>query len=103
MASLIHGHADPDIVAAVGEQLKKGSAFTMATEIEVRYAEHLCSRNSGFEKLRFVNSGTEAIMVSLKASRAFTGRAKIAKAEGSYHGGYDYAEVQSVPESGNLG
>ena len=91
MASLIHGHADPDIVRAVTEQLGKGSAFTMATEVEVRYAEHLCRRNPGFEKIRFVNSGTEALMVSLKASRAFTGRAKIAKVEGAYHGGYDYA------------
>jgi len=97
MASLIHGHADPDMVAAVSEQLKKGTAFTMATEVEVLYAEHLCSRNAGFEKLRFVNSGTEALMVALKASRAFTGRAKIAKVEGAYHGGYDYAEVSQAP------
>ncbi len=97
MASLIHGHADPDIVRAVTEQLTKGSAFTMATEIEVRYAELLCSRNPGFEMIRFVNSGTEAIMVALKASRAFTGRAKIAKVEGAYHGGYDYAEVSQAP------
>ncbi len=97
MASLIHGHADPDIVRAVTEQLTKGSAFTMATEVEVQYAELLCSRNPGFEKIRFVNSGTEAIMVALKASRAFTGRAKIAKVEGAYHGGYDYAEVSQAP------
>ena len=67
MASLIHGHSCPEIVQAVTEQLAKGTAFTMATEIEVRYAEHLCSRNSSFEKLRFVNSGTEAIMATLKA------------------------------------
>ncbi|MFG0245874.1 MAG: aspartate aminotransferase family protein [Phycisphaerales bacterium JB052] len=97
MCALIHGHADPDIVQAVTEQLQRGTAFTMATEVEVLYAEHLCSRNPGFEKLRFVNSGTEAIMVTLKASRAFTGRAKIAKAEGAYHGGYDYAEVSQAP------
>ena len=97
MASLIHGHADPDIVRAVTEQLGKGSAFTMATEVEVRYAELLCSRNPGFEKIRFVNSGTEALMVALKASRAFTGRPKIAKVEGAYHGGYDYAEVSQAP------
>ncbi|MBL4590879.1 MAG: aspartate aminotransferase family protein [Phycisphaerales bacterium] len=97
MASLIHGHADPDIVKAVTEQLGRGSAFTMATEVEVEYAELLCGRNPGFEKIRFVNSGTEALMVSLKASRAFTGRAKIAKVEGAYHGGYDYAEVSQAP------
>ncbi len=103
MCALIHGHADPDIVDAVTEQLKRGSAFTMATEVEVQYAEHLCSRNPGFERIRFVNSGTEAIMVCLKASRAFTGRAKIAKAEGSYHGGYDYAEVSQAPSPDTWG
>ncbi len=103
MASLIHGHADPDTVHAVIKQVGKGSAFTMATEIEVQYAEHLCSRNPGFEKIRFVNSGTEALMVSLKASRAFTGRAKIAKVEGAYHGGYDYAEVSQAPNPDTWG
>ncbi len=97
MASLIHGHACPEITQAVTEQLAKGTAFTMATEIEVRYAEHLCSRNPSFEKLRFVNSGTEALMAALKASRAFTGRSKIAKVEGAYHGQYDYAEVSQSP------
>ena len=74
MASLIHGHADPDIVAAVTEQLQRGTAFMMATEVEIEYAEHLCSRSENFEKLRFVNSGTEAVMGMLKAARAFTGR-----------------------------
>jgi glutamate-1-semialdehyde 2,1-aminomutase len=103
MASLIHGHAHPAIVDAVTEQLKKGTAFSEGTAIEVRYAEHLISRNAGFEKLRFVNSGTEAVMGSLKASRAFTGRAKIAKIEGAYHGQYDYAEVSQNPNPGNWG
>ena len=86
MASLIHGHAFPPIVDAVIEQLKKGTAYTMASEIEVTLATHLCSRISGLERVRFVNSGTEAVMAMIKASRAFTGRPKIAKAEGAYHG-----------------
>ena len=103
MASLIHGHAHPAIVAAVTEQLGRGTAFTLATEIEIRYAEHLCSRNDGFEKLRFVNSGTEAVMGSLKAARAFTGRTKIAKIEGAYHGLYDYAEVSQTANPTNWG
>jgi glutamate-1-semialdehyde 2,1-aminomutase len=103
MASLIHGHAHPTVVAAVTEQLQKGSAFAEGTEIEVRYAEHLVSRNAGFEKIRFVNSGTEAVMSCLKASRAYTGRAKIAKVEGAYHGQYDYAEVSQNPNPGNWG
>lgn len=98
MASLIHGHADPDIVRAVSEQVARGTAFTMATEVEVLLAEHLCARIDSFEKLRFVNSGTEAVMVALKAARAWTGRPKIAKVEGAYHGGYDYTEVSQASD-----
>ncbi|WP_341503812.1 aspartate aminotransferase family protein [Gallaecimonas sp. GXIMD4217] len=96
MASLIHGHAHPQITEAVIAQLHKGSAFTLATEVEVAYAELLCSRVPGFEQLRFVNSGTEAVMAMVKAARAYTGKAKIAKVEGAYHGAYDYAEVSQT-------
>lgn len=101
MASLIHGHAHPAIAEAVAEQLARGTAFTLATEVEIRYAEHLCGRTEAFEKLRFVNSGTEAVMGAIKAARAFTGRPKIAKVEGAYHGQYDYAEASqtSRPET----
>ncbi len=103
MASLIHGHAHPTVVAAVTEQLQRGTAFSEGTEIEVRFAEHLVSRCGSFEKLRFVNSGTEAVMSCLKAARAFTGRPKIAKVEGAYHGQYDYAEVSQNPNPDNWG
>ncbi len=103
VASLIHGHAHPAVVSAVSEQLTKGTAFTVGTEAEVVYAEHICQRNAGFEKMRFVNSGTEAVMSCIKASRAYTGRAKIAKAEGSYHGLYDYAEVSQTANPTNWG
>jgi glutamate-1-semialdehyde 2,1-aminomutase len=103
MASLIHGHAHPEVVAAVTEQLQRGSAFTLATEVEVEYAEELVARCSSFEKLRFVNSGTEAVMGMMKAARAFTGRPKIAKAEGAYHGTYDYAEVSQMADPARWG
>ncbi|RLA58778.1 MAG: aspartate aminotransferase family protein [Gammaproteobacteria bacterium] len=103
MASLIHGHSHPAIVEAVTEQLKKGTAFTMGTEAEVSFAELLTSRSSGFEKIRFMNSGTEAVMTMIKASRAYTGKPKIAKAEGAYHGTYDYAEVSQTANPGNWG
>ncbi len=103
MASLIHGHAHPQVIAAVTEQLQKGTAFTLATEAEILYAEHLCSRNRGFDKVRFVNSGTEAVMSCLKAARAYTGRPKIAKVEGAYHGLYDYAEVSQTAAPSNWG
>ncbi|MCP4361120.1 MAG: aspartate aminotransferase family protein [Chloroflexi bacterium] len=103
MASLIHGHAHPAVVAAVTAQLQKGTAFTLATEVEIEYAEHMRSRNVGFENIRFVNSGTEAVMGSLKAARAFTGRPKIAKVEGAYHGLYDYAEISQTANPNNWG
>lgn len=103
MASLIHGHAHPMIVNAVTEQLKKGTAYTMATEAEVRFAELLTGRAKGFEKIRFMNSGTEAVMAMIKASRAYTGKSKIAKAEGAYHGTYDYAEISQTSNPANWG
>jgi len=105
MASLIHGHAHPQLVEAVSEQIARGTAFTMATEQELRLAWLLCERNDGFEKIRFMNSGTEAVMAGIKAARAFTGRPKIAKSEGAYHGIYDYAEVsqKSSPENWGSG
>ncbi|RLA03462.1 MAG: aspartate aminotransferase family protein, partial [Gammaproteobacteria bacterium] len=103
MASHIHGHGFGPIVEGVTEQLKKGTAFTMATEAEIRFAEHMCSRSDNFDKIRFVNSGTEAVMAGMKAARAFTGRTKIAKVEGSYHGAYDYAEVSQAPSPENWG
>ncbi len=103
MASLIHGHAYAPIVEAVSAQLAKGSCFTMATEAEVEYATLLCERVPSFDKIRFVNSGTEAVMAMLKASRAYTGKAKIAKVEGAYHGAYDYAEVSQTSNPSNWG
>ncbi|NNF43510.1 MAG: aspartate aminotransferase family protein [Phycisphaerales bacterium] len=103
VAALIHGHACPDMIRAVSEQLTRGTAFTLATEVEVRYAEHIVNRSPAFERVRFMNSGTEAIMVMLKASRAFTGRPRVAKIEGAYHGGYDYAEVSQASGPENWG
>lgn len=101
MTTHIHGHAFEPIVEAVSKQLKRGTAFTMATEEEVEYAEFLCNRSPSFERIRFINSGTEAVMAGIKASRAFTNKAKVAKVEGGYHGAYDYAEVSqgSTPEN----
>jgi glutamate-1-semialdehyde 2,1-aminomutase len=103
MASLIHGHAHSAVVEAVTAQLQKGTAFTLATEVEIDFAEHICSRNAAFENIRFVNSGTEAVMGCLKAARAYTGRPKIAKVEGAYHGLYDYAEISQTANPSNWG
>ena len=93
IASLIHGHAHPAIVDAVCKQIQKGTAYTIGTEIEIEHAKLLCDRVPGFDKIRFMNSGTEAVMAMIKAARAYTGKPKIAKAEGGYHGSFDTAEV----------
>lgn len=103
MASLIHGHAYQPIVDAVTEQLQRGTAYTMGAEAEVAFAELLHKRTPGFEKIRFMNSGTEAVMTMIKAARAYTGKAKIAKAEGAYHGTYDYAEISQTSNPNNWG
>jgi glutamate-1-semialdehyde 2,1-aminomutase len=78
---------------AVRRQLDLGVSYAMPTLAEIERAELLCDRIPSAEQARFANSGTEAVMIALKAARAFTGRPKIAKCEGAYHGGYDFAEV----------
>mgnify|MGYP003693815907 CR=1 FL=1 len=78
-------------------QLALGSAFGLPTESEIDLAELLVSRPAVGRSVRFANSGTEAVMTALKRARAFTGRPKIAKCEGAYHGSYDYAEVSLDP------
>jgi glutamate-1-semialdehyde 2,1-aminomutase len=95
--SLIHGHAHPLLIEAATKQLALGSAFGLPTESEVELAELIASRLPSVDQVRFTNSGTEAVMMALKAARAFTGRPKIAKCEGAYHGSYDYAEVSLDP------
>ncbi|WP_213774245.1 aspartate aminotransferase family protein [Bradyrhizobium sp. dw_78] len=95
--SLIHGHAHPVLIEAATRQLSLGSAFGLPTESELDLSELLVSRLPSVDQVRFANSGTEAVMMALKAARAFTGRPKIAKCEGAYHGSYDYAEVSLDP------
>ena len=95
--SQIHGHAHPALIRAATAQLALGSAFGLPTVSEVELAELLVSRLPSVDQVRFANSGTEAVMMALKAARAHTGRPKIAKCEGAYHGSYDYAEVSLDP------
>jgi glutamate-1-semialdehyde 2,1-aminomutase len=91
--SLILGHANDAVTDALIQQAPLGTAFSFGTPAEVEHAEFLVSRVPTFDQIRFMNSGSEAVMNALKAARAYTGRAKIAKCEGAYHGSYDYAEV----------
>lgn len=101
--ALIHGHAFAPVVQAVTDQLKNGSCFANPTLCEVRLAELLCERLPAVDMVRFVNSGTEAVMFAIKAARAYTGRSAIAKIEGAYHGAYDWAEISQGCSPDNWG
>ena len=87
--SLIHGHAHPEVVRAVAEQHSLGTAFGAPNIVALELAEAIQARCPSVERLRFCNSGTEANLYAVRAARAFTGRSKILKMDGAYHGGYD--------------
>jgi glutamate-1-semialdehyde 2,1-aminomutase len=89
--SLILGHAHPRVVAAVEEQVRRGSAFGAPSELEIALVEELAGRIDSVERIRFTNSGTEATMFAMRAARAFTDRSLIAMFERAYHGTHDTA------------
>lgn len=101
--SLIHGHADPDVVKAIRKQLPLGTAFGAPTESEIELAKLLTERIPSVEQIRFANSGSEAVLMTIRAARAYTGRDKIAKFEGAYHGCYDYMEVSVASSPKEMG
>lgn len=91
--SLIHGHAQPDIVEEAADQLTRGTVFGSASEPQVALAKLLIERVPSIESLRFTNSGTEATMMMMRAARAFMNRDIIVKMDGGYHGSHDFVEV----------
>ena len=101
--ALIHGHAHPSITTAATARLARGTSFPLPTVEEVELASLLVERLPAVEQVRFTNSGSEAVMMAIKAARGFTGRPKIAKFEGAYHGSYDYAEVSLSSTPANWG
>jgi glutamate-1-semialdehyde 2,1-aminomutase len=95
--SLIHGHAHPAVVQAVAKQIAMSSAPCAPTESQITLADLICERVHSLELVRFCNSGTEAVLNAIRAARALTGRSKILKMEGGYHGTYDPARVSVHP------
>ena len=91
--TLIHGHAFGPVTEIVTDLLRSGTCFSNPTEHELALANILVSRIPAIEHIRFVNSGTEAVMFAIKAARAFTGKSGVALMEGAYHGAYDWAEA----------
>ena len=110
--ALVHGNAHPAIVEAAAAAIQAGSCFGLPSAADVELAEHLHERQPSLQKLRFANSGSEAVMMAIRAARAWTGRDRILRFAGCYHGTYDAvasdgapgrpaaleAEVISVPE-----
>ena len=86
---LIHGHADPDVIAAIKAQADKGTTFGAPTEAEVELAEEVSRRVASVEMLRMTSSGTEAAMSVTRLARAATGREYLLKFAGAYHGHVD--------------
>ena len=95
--ALILGHLDSDVVAAITSQLKRSLAVGTLTEVETELAELIARIVPCAESVRLCNSGTEASMYALRTARAYTGRTKIAKFEGGFHGNHDYALVSVYP------
>ncbi len=102
-SSMIHGHNRREIVEVIASQAGRLMSAILPTEWEVMLAELLVERIPSVERVRFMNSGTEANMIAVKAARAYTGRSKIAKMEGGYHGQYDLLEASFQPKPDQWG
>jgi len=101
--ALLFGHAHPHIVAAVQEAAAKGTSFGTPSELEVELARLVVEMVPGIEKVRFVSSGTEAGMTAVRLARGVTGRSKILKFEGCYHGHSDALLVDAGSGVATLG
>lgn len=100
---LVLGHAHPAVVAAINEQAARGTSYGAPTIYETELAELVIALMPGIEQVRFVNSGTEATMSALRLARAYTGRGKILKFSGCYHGHADMLLVQAGSGVATLG
>ncbi len=99
----ILGHSHPEVIKALQETITHGLSFGMPSPLETRLAKLICTKTPGAEMVRFVNSGTEATMTAIRLARAFSGRDKIVKFEGCYHGHSDGLLVKAGSGGATLG
>jgi len=92
---MILGHAHPEVIKAIQEQAEKGTSYGAPTELEVKLAKMIVDLVPSIEKVRMVNSGTEATMSAIRLARGYTGRNKVIKFEGGYHGHVDALLVKA--------
>ena len=100
---MILGHGHPQVLDAIREQLEKAMTFGTPTELEILLADKICERVPGMDMVRMVNSGTEATMSAIRLARGATGRDKIVKFEGCYHGHSDSLLVKAGSGALTLG
>ncbi len=100
---MILGHADPEVIAALHEALARGTSYGAPTELEVEMAEEITRAVPSIEMVRMVNSGTEATMSAIRLARGVTGRTKLVKFEGCYHGHGDSLLVKAGSGVATLG
>ncbi len=100
---LVLGHAHPEVIEAIEETARKGTTFGAPTEMEVEMAELVCDAVPSIDSVRMVNSGTEATMSAIRLARGFTGRDRILKFEGNYHGHGDALLVSAGSGVATLG
>ena len=91
---LVHGHAAPRIVEAIARAASQGTVFPAPTALQAELAERICARTPSIERLRFCNSGSEAVMMAVRAARAFTGRDELIMPSGGYHGCWEQVSVE---------
>src|SRR5262245_6655507 len=100
--ALMVGHSNPTMVKAIAKAAGEGTLYGMPHDRELRAAELICAR-FGLDQMRFTNSGSESTMHALRLARVYTGRDKVLKFEGAYHGGHDTALVSVKPPKNKLG
>ncbi|MBP1992291.1 aspartate aminotransferase family protein [Paenibacillus eucommiae] len=100
---IITGHAHPHVTAAICRAAENGTLYGTPTELELEFAKMLKSAIPSLDKVRFVNSGTEAVMTTIRVARAYTGRSKIVKFAGCYHGHSDLVLVAAGSGPSTLG
>jgi glutamate-1-semialdehyde 2,1-aminomutase len=97
LGPVVLGHNEPSVVAAIAEQAAGGSVFATCTPLEVEVAETFCRMVPGADMVRFTSSGTESTMHAMRLARGFTGKNKILKFEGHFHGNHDHVLVSVTP------
>ena len=101
--ALLLGHRRKEIIADVNKQMSKGTLYCAPTEIEVNLSELIHGNFPSMEKIRLVNTGSEATMTAIRLARGFTKKKKIIKFEGCYHGAHDYVLVKAGSGAAHIG